>query len=86
MISGEPLRVGTYELSFHIGAYFAGLRHAQPADPPFLDVVPIRFGEQVFALAHEPKQFVRFSEGGHENLDTYGALDTAHRFINGAGR
>jgi 2-oxo-4-hydroxy-4-carboxy-5-ureidoimidazoline decarboxylase len=43
LIGGEPLRVGTYELTFHIGAYFAGLKHAQLADPPFLDVVPIRF-------------------------------------------
>lgn len=43
LIAGEPLRIGTYELSFHIGAYFAGLKHAQFADPPFLDVVPIRF-------------------------------------------
>jgi 5-hydroxyisourate hydrolase-like protein (transthyretin family) len=42
-MSGEPLRIGTYELTFHIGAYFASLKHAQFADPPFLDVVPIRF-------------------------------------------
>ena len=28
--------------------------------------IPIRFGERLFALAHEPKQFVRFPEGGHE--------------------
>jgi uncharacterized protein len=47
-------------------------------------VIPIALGERLFALAHEPKQFVRFSEGGHENLDTYGVLDVAHRFIDGA--
>ncbi len=40
LIEGEPLRIGTYELSFHVGTYFAG---AHPADPAFLDVVPIRF-------------------------------------------
>ena len=35
LISGEPLRIGTYELTFHVGGYFrAG----------FLDAVPIRFG------------------------------------------
>jgi 2-oxo-4-hydroxy-4-carboxy-5-ureidoimidazoline decarboxylase len=39
LIAGEPLRVGTYELSFHVAKYF---RHR--ADPPFLDIVPIRFG------------------------------------------
>jgi 5-hydroxyisourate hydrolase len=33
---------GTYELEFHIGAYFAGRGTAQ-GSPPFLDVVPIRF-------------------------------------------
>ena len=43
LIGGEPLRIGTYELSFHVGVYFAGLERAHPADPPFLDVVPIRF-------------------------------------------
>ena len=31
-----------YELVFHIGAYFQG-SGAATADPPFLDVVPIRF-------------------------------------------
>src|SRR5450631_3467127 len=44
--------------------------------------IPIGFGERLFALAHEPKQFVRFSEGGHENLDNFGALDAARQFIN----
>jgi fermentation-respiration switch protein FrsA (DUF1100 family) len=45
--------------------------------------IPIAFGERLFALAHEPKQFVRFPGGGHENLDYFGAIDTARRFING---
>ena len=27
---------------------------------------PIRFGERLFALAHEPKQFVRLAGGGHD--------------------
>jgi 2-oxo-4-hydroxy-4-carboxy-5-ureidoimidazoline decarboxylase len=48
LISGEPLRIGTYELSFHIGAHFAGVGRAGLTDkglanPPYLDVVPIRF-------------------------------------------
>jgi 2-oxo-4-hydroxy-4-carboxy-5-ureidoimidazoline decarboxylase len=42
LISGAPLRIGSYELQFHIGDYFR--RSALPtADPAFLDVVPIRF-------------------------------------------
>ncbi|MDH6256334.1 alpha/beta hydrolase [Bradyrhizobium sp. BR13661] len=46
--------------------------------------IPIRFGEQLFALAREPKTLVRFPRGGHENLDDFGALETARQFLNGA--
>jgi fermentation-respiration switch protein FrsA (DUF1100 family) len=44
--------------------------------------IPLRFGERLFALAHEPKQFVRFPEGGHNDLDNFGAVETARQFIN----
>jgi fermentation-respiration switch protein FrsA (DUF1100 family) len=47
-------------------------------------VVPIGFGERLFALAHEPKQFVRFAEGGHNDLDHFGAIETARRFMDGS--
>ncbi|MBR1175102.1 alpha/beta hydrolase [Bradyrhizobium sp. KB893862 SZCCT0404] len=43
--------------------------------------IPIVFGERLFGLAHEPKQFVRFAGGGHDNLDAFGAIETARRFI-----
>ena len=43
--------------------------------------IPIGFGERLFALAHEPKQFVRFPEGGHNDLDNFGAIETARQFI-----
>jgi uncharacterized protein len=43
--------------------------------------VPIAFGIRLFSLAHEPKQFVKFPEGGHDNLDNYGAIETARDFI-----
>jgi uncharacterized protein len=43
--------------------------------------IPIVFGERLYALAHEPKQFVRFPEGGHENLQNFGAIETARHFI-----
>ena len=43
--------------------------------------IPIVLGERLFALAHEPKQFVRFPEGGHDDLDNYGAIETARHFI-----
>jgi fermentation-respiration switch protein FrsA (DUF1100 family) len=44
--------------------------------------IPMRFGQRLFELARGPKQFVRFPEGGHNDLDNYGAIDTALRFIN----
>ena len=47
--------------------------------------IPIRFGERLFALAREPKQFVRFPEAGHNDLANYGAIETARRFIDAAG-
>jgi 2-oxo-4-hydroxy-4-carboxy-5-ureidoimidazoline decarboxylase len=42
LIAGGPLRIGTYEIAFHIGAYFAA-QGAATSEPPFLGVVPIRF-------------------------------------------
>lgn len=43
LIPASQARVGTFELVFHIGAYFAA-KDAARANPPFLDLVPIRFG------------------------------------------
>ena len=43
LIVGEPLRTGTYEITFHTGDYFRALGVALP-DPPFADVIPLRFG------------------------------------------
>ncbi|WP_027579713.1 alpha/beta hydrolase [Bradyrhizobium sp. Ai1a-2] len=47
-------------------------------------VIPIIFGERLFALAREPKQLVRFPGGGHDNLDDYGAIEAARQFIGGS--
>jgi 2-oxo-4-hydroxy-4-carboxy-5-ureidoimidazoline decarboxylase len=41
--------IGTYELRFQVSAYFTAQGVAM-SDPPFLDVVPLRFG------AAEPEQ------------------------------
>jgi uncharacterized protein len=46
--------------------------------------ISMSFGERLFALAHEPKQFVRFPDGGHDDLDNYGAIETARHFIGGS--
>ncbi|MBS0246545.1 MAG: 2-oxo-4-hydroxy-4-carboxy-5-ureidoimidazoline decarboxylase [Proteobacteria bacterium] len=43
LIGGRPVPRGTYELRFAIGGYFRA-RGVPLAAPPFLDIVPIRFG------------------------------------------
>jgi fermentation-respiration switch protein FrsA (DUF1100 family) len=45
-------------------------------------IVPVRFGERLFALANEPKQMVRFPSGGHVNLDDHGAPHAVRAFLN----
>ncbi len=42
LMAGGPLRIGTYQLLFHIGDHFRQSQNAG-AEPAFLDVVPIRF-------------------------------------------
>lgn len=42
LIAGRPVPIATYELRFAIGAYFKAHGVAL-SDPPFLDVVPLRF-------------------------------------------
>jgi fermentation-respiration switch protein FrsA (DUF1100 family) len=44
-------------------------------------VVPIALGERLYALANEPKQFVRFSDAGHEEVDMYGAQNAVRAFL-----
>ncbi|MGE0119966.1 MAG: hydroxyisourate hydrolase [Dongiaceae bacterium] len=43
LLEGDSFLVGSYELVFHVGDYFAGLSIALP-HPRFLDEVVIRFG------------------------------------------
>ena len=43
LIADRPIPRATYELRFALGDYFRG-RGTPVADPPFLDIVPIRFG------------------------------------------
>ena len=44
--------------------------------------IPVAFGERLFALANEPKRFVRLARGGHNDLDNFGAIEIARNFIN----
>ena len=43
LLAGDQLVAGVYELVFAAGDYFAGLGFDRP-EPPFLDLVPVRFG------------------------------------------
>lgn len=43
--------------------------------------ISIVFGERLFALANEPKRFVSMAGGGHDDLDQFGAVETARDFI-----
>ena len=43
LLEGEALKRGSYELRFHAGNYLKIIGTAL-SDPPFLDVIPIRFG------------------------------------------
>ncbi|KQR22949.1 5-hydroxyisourate hydrolase [Deinococcus sp. Leaf326] len=47
LVARGELQAGTYELSFHVAPYFAAQPASQgdapAADPPFLDVVTLRF-------------------------------------------
>jgi 5-hydroxyisourate hydrolase len=42
LMIGDAFHTGAYELVFEVGAYFKALGTPM-ADPPFLDIVPIRF-------------------------------------------
>jgi len=42
LLAGAEFKPGTYMLTFHVGDYF-GARGGASADPPFLDLVPLRF-------------------------------------------
>jgi len=44
-------------------------------------IVPFRLGERLYALANAPKAFVRFADGGHEDLDRHGHLAAARKFL-----
>lgn len=67
------------------------LRIAQIAAPLLImhgdrdRTIPVRFGERLFDLAHEPKQLVRFPERGHDDLAAYGAMETGLKFLRSGG-
>jgi 5-hydroxyisourate hydrolase len=53
LLEGAAFALGTYRLDFHVGDYFRANGVAL-ADPPFLDVIPIRFGIAEHGHYHVP--------------------------------
>ncbi|MDZ7644711.1 MAG: hydroxyisourate hydrolase [Woeseiaceae bacterium] len=53
LLAGADWQPGRYELAFAVGPYFRGTG-PQPAEPPFLDDVVIRFGLADDAHYHVP--------------------------------
>ncbi len=68
-------------------AFRSDLRIAQVTAPVLVlhgerdRVVPIRFGERLYALANAPKRMVRFPAGTHVDLDDHGAVDAVKKFL-----
>ena len=67
-----------FRSDLHIAMVAAPLLVLHGARDP---IVPIEYGERLFGLAHEPKRFVRFAQGEHEDLDRFGALATVKAFL-----
>jgi len=53
LVEGGAFTPGTYEIAFHVGDYFRGAGVQLP-DPPFLDVVPVRFSAAAGREYHLP--------------------------------
>jgi 5-hydroxyisourate hydrolase len=53
LLDGAAFAAGRYEIMFHVGDYFRRSGVALP-DPPFLDLVPLRFGVTEDAHYHVP--------------------------------
>lgn len=49
-------------------------------------VVPVAYGERLFALANEPKRMLKIPGGGHSDLDAFGAQAAVRAFIAEAAR
>lgn len=44
-------------------------------------IIPVSMGEALHALAREPKRLVVFPEGGHVDLDDFGAVEAVRAFV-----
>lgn len=74
----RPLLLDRYESEQHIKRVTApvlvlhGERDA---------VIPARMGKDLYRIAPEPKRLVLFPDGGHVDLDNYGAVDVVNTWL-----
>jgi fermentation-respiration switch protein FrsA (DUF1100 family) len=47
------------------------------------NVVPIEYGERLYALIKTPKRFVRLADAGHNDHDAHGATAAVREFLAG---
>lgn len=73
-----PLMKDTFRSDARIGRIKAPLLILHGARD---GVVPFALGERLFAMANEPKRFVRFADGNHADLDGFGAIETVRAFL-----
>lgn len=45
------------------------------------NIVPIRFGERLYALIRSPKRFVRLPGAGHNDHDEHGTMEVVANFL-----
>lgn len=48
------------------------------------NIVPIKYGEQLYGLVRAPKRFVRLAGAGHNDHDAHGAVAAVREFLNDA--
>ncbi|MDX2158010.1 MAG: alpha/beta hydrolase [Hyphomicrobiaceae bacterium] len=74
----RPLLIDRYESDKHIKAVTAPVLiiHGERDS-----VIPVRMGRTLHAMAAGPKELVLFPDGGHVDLDQYGAAEIVGRWI-----
>ncbi|MFV0294759.1 MAG: alpha/beta hydrolase [Hyphomicrobiaceae bacterium] len=74
----RPLLLDRYESNRYIGRVHAPvlILHGERDT-----IIPVRMGKTLFALANEPRKLALFPEGGHVDLDDFGAVDVVATWL-----
>ncbi len=74
----RPLLADRYESAQHLARVSAPVLIMHGARDR---VIPVAMGQQLYAMAKEPKRLILFPEGGHTDLDDFGAVDKVAAFV-----